>query len=220
MSEKAELAAVTAYFGVSWPELNEGLTYHDIVRPTDADSDIKLLNSWLQRIQNKQITIDGKVVFLPDTELRAGAELVYHRLPWREPDAPYLLEVLFEDDYLIVVNKPSGLQVLPGGLYQQRSILTQLQWHACKPTTTSSGCQKTHPVPVHRLGRGTSGILLCAKTKLCKSRLAAYFAEGTSVVEDKQTGLRRVECTQMLPLPCEVEKLFPIDPRLNKNISK
>lgn len=33
---------------------------------------------------------------------RAGAELVYHRLPWREPDAPYLLEVLFEDDYLVI----------------------------------------------------------------------------------------------------------------------
>ncbi|XP_015164106.1 RNA pseudouridine synthase 5 isoform X2 [Solanum tuberosum] len=205
MSEKAELAVVTAYFGVSWPELNEGLTYHDIVRPTDAGlmliefyfrkyKNSAPLQGWLQRIQNKQITIDGKVVILPDTELRAGAELVYHRLPWREPDAPYLLEVLFQDDYLIVVNKPSGLQVLPGGLYQQRTVLTQLQWHACKPTTTSSGCQKTHPVPVHRLGRGTSGILLCAKTKLCKSRLAAYFAEGTSVVEDKCTNS---ECNTM-----------------------
>ncbi|KAJ8557173.1 hypothetical protein K7X08_002798 [Anisodus acutangulus] len=54
-----------------------------------------------ERIQNKKITIDGKVTTLPDTKLRAGAELVYHRLPWREPDAPYLLQVLFEDDYLV-----------------------------------------------------------------------------------------------------------------------
>ncbi|XP_049382533.1 RNA pseudouridine synthase 5 isoform X3 [Solanum stenotomum] len=180
MSEKAELAAVTAYFGVSWPELNEGLTYHDIVRPTDAG--LTLIEFYFRKYKSSA-PLQG-----------AGAELVYHRLPWREPDAPYLLEVLFEDDYLIVVNKPSGLQVLPGGLYQQRSVLTQLQWHACKPTTTSSGCQKTHPVPVHRLGRGTSGILLCAKTKLCKSRLAAYFAEGTSVVEDKCTNS---ECNTM-----------------------
>lgn len=36
MSEKAELAAVRAYFGVPWPQRNEGLSYHDIVRPTDA----------------------------------------------------------------------------------------------------------------------------------------------------------------------------------------
>nr|XP_009589059.2 RNA pseudouridine synthase 5 isoform X4 [Nicotiana tomentosiformis] len=150
--------------------------------------------SFTRRIQNKQITVDSKVVTIPDTELRAGTELVYHRLPWREPDAPYLLQVLFEDDYLIALNKPSGLQVLPGGLFQQRTVLTQLQWHVSKLTTSSSGCRKTHPVPVHRLGRGTSGILLCAKTKLAKSRLAAYFAEGTSVVEDKYTNS---ECKKM-----------------------
>lgn len=61
--------------------------------------------------------------------------------------------------FQIALNKPSGLQVLPGGLFQQRTVLTQLQWHVSKLTTSSSGCRKTHPVPVHRLGRGTSGEL-------------------------------------------------------------
>lgn len=32
---------------------------------------------------------------------RVGSELVYHRLPWREPEAPYLLEVLYEDDDMV-----------------------------------------------------------------------------------------------------------------------
>lgn len=31
----------------------------------------------------------------------AGSELVYQRLPWKEPDAPYLLEVLYEDNDLV-----------------------------------------------------------------------------------------------------------------------
>ncbi|CAI9767473.1 unnamed protein product [Fraxinus pennsylvanica] len=57
---------------------------------------------------------------------------------------------------------------------------TQLEWCSRK-LTSSSACQEPHPVPVHCLGRGTSGILLCAKTKLAKSYLAAYFADGTSV---------------------------------------
>lgn len=35
---------------------------------------------------------------------RVGSELVYHRLPWREPDAPYLLEVLYEDDDMVNVS--------------------------------------------------------------------------------------------------------------------
>lgn len=58
--------------------------------------------------------------------------------------------------FQIALNKPSGLQVLPGGLFQQRTVLTQLQWWA-KKKNRSPACQESHPVPVHRLGRGTSG---------------------------------------------------------------
>ncbi|OWM70169.1 hypothetical protein CDL15_Pgr026019 [Punica granatum] len=139
------------------------------------------LQGWLQRIQNGQITVDGTVTTGPSTRFSDGSRLVYHRLPWKEPDAPYLLEVLYEDDDMIAVNKPSGLQVLPGGLFQQRTVLSQLQWRVRKKTS-SVASQGKHPVPVHRLGRGTSGILLCAKTKLAKTRLAMYFADGTSII--------------------------------------
>ncbi|KZV57479.1 RNA pseudouridine synthase 5 [Dorcoceras hygrometricum] len=178
------------WIGEPWPEFNDGIFYRDTVGQSDAGESIieyysrKYQNSaplhgWLQRIHNKQITVDGCVVTEPDTVLRGGAGLEYHRLPWKEPDAPYLLEILYEDDDVVALNKPSGLQVLPGGLFQQRTALTQLQRHVA----TTSGCQKAHPVPVHRLGRGTSGVLLCAKTKVAKSCLAAFFAEGTSVLE-------------------------------------
>ncbi|KAL3581438.1 hypothetical protein D5086_015770 [Populus alba] len=146
-------------FGSPWPDLNDGLFYNDA------------------------ITIDGEVVKEPKAILRDGMELVYHRLPWREPDAPYLLQVLYEDDDMIALNKPPGLQVLPGGLFQQRTVLMQLQWRASKGSS-SLAIQGSHPVPVHRLGRGTSGILLCAKTKVAKTSLAAYFADGTSLIGD------------------------------------
>ncbi|CAN1257976.1 RNA pseudouridine synthase 5 [Linum perenne] len=122
-----------------------------------------------------------ELVFFLLLLFRAGSALIYHRLPWREPDAPYTLEVLYEDDEMVALNKPSGLQVLPGGLFQQRTVLTQLQWWTDKEGS-SSASEGSHPVPVHRLGRGTSGILLCAKSKLAKTRFAAYFAEGTSLV--------------------------------------
>lgn len=181
-------------FGLPWPDLNHGLLYNDVVRASDSELTLiefyssKYKNSaplqgWLQRIRNGQITVDGEVVKDPSTILRVGLELVYHRLPWREPDAPYLLEVLYEDDDMIALNKPSGLQVLPGGLFQQRTVLTQLLWQATKKISPLS-CQEPHPVPVHRLGRGTSGILLCAKTKHAKTQLAAYFADGTSNIGD------------------------------------
>lgn len=34
---------------------------------------------------------------------REGSELVYHRIPWKEPDAPYLLDVLYEDNHLVSI---------------------------------------------------------------------------------------------------------------------
>nr|XP_028961662.1 RNA pseudouridine synthase 5 isoform X3 [Malus domestica] len=149
-------------FGLPWPDLNDGLFYNDVVRTPDSEltliefysskyNNSAPLQGWLQRIRSGQITVDGEVVRDPDTILRVGSKLAYHRLPWREPDAPYLLEVLYEDD---------DMKISP------------------------LSCQQPHPVPAHRLGRGTSGILLCAKTKHAKTQLAAYLADGTSKIGD------------------------------------
>lgn len=190
-------------FGVPWPDLNAGLFYTDVIKsPQNATMLIDFYSSkykssapvqgWLQRIQNGQITVDGLVVTNPEAVLSTGSKLTYHRLPWKEADAPYMLQVLYEDDEMFAVNKPSGLQVLPGGLFQQRTVLTQLQWKASKHGSSCFTCplvQQPYPVPVHRLGRGTSGILLCAKTKGAKITLASYFAEGTAVIgENKMPG--------------------------------
>lgn len=183
-------------FGVPWPELNDGIFYKDVVPSSDHETTLiqfyssKYGNSapvqgWLQRIQNGQIKINGRVVTDPNESVSAGLEVVYHRLPWKEPDTPYFLGILYEDDNMIALNKPSGLQVLPGGLFQQRTVLSQLQWQDSKQSTLLSS-QEPQPVPVHRLGRGTSGILLCAKTKIAKSRLSIYFADGTSLVGGKR----------------------------------
>ncbi|XP_058110065.1 RNA pseudouridine synthase 5 isoform X8 [Magnolia sinica] len=211
-----EKAPTRNAFGEPWPDFNDGLTYTDIVPPTSTTATVQNspkkcpriracsliefysskysnsapLEGWLQRIRNGQITVDGQVVTDPDTTLRVGSVLLYSRLPWKEPYAPYLLEVLYEDDDMVAINKPSGLQVLPGGLFQQRTVLTQLRWLAEKSSALRfsgiAAAQESHPVPVHRLGRGTSGILLCAKTKLARARLAAYFADGTAVVRENR----------------------------------
>ncbi|ONK62689.1 uncharacterized protein A4U43_C07F6940 [Asparagus officinalis] len=180
-------------FGIPWPELNEGVSYIDIIKSIDSGKTLiefyssKYKNSaplqgWMQRIKKGQITVDGDVVTDPDTVLSVGCEVIYCRLPWREPNVPYLLEVLYEDEDLVAINKPSGLQVLPGGLFQQRTVLRQLQWKAWRTNSSYStkyAEEEAHPAPVHRLGRGTSGILLCAKTKQAKVCLAEYFAKET-----------------------------------------
>ncbi|KAL9260101.1 hypothetical protein AKJ16_DCAP03283, partial [Drosera capensis] len=183
-------------FGVAWPEFNDGIPYHDTISRSHAGQTLihfystkhkssAPLQGWLQRIENGQVSVDGEVATDPDMVLRGGAKLVYRRMSWKEPDAPYLLQVLYEDDDLIALNKPSGLQVLPGGLFQQRTVLMQLLWRSSQSGELVP-VQESHPIPVHRLGRGTSGVLLCAKTKLAKVRLAACFAGATSVLRSNR----------------------------------
>ncbi len=67
----------------------------------------------------------------------------------------------------VAVNKPSGLQVLPGGLFQQRIVLTQLQWRSdSDDKQPTCGLTDLHEKdlwktsPAHHLGRGASGLSL------------------------------------------------------------
>lgn len=54
--------------------------------------------------------------------------------------------------------------------------------HTWNQNLCTNAKQQLHPAPVHRLGRGTSGILLCAKSKQAKTLLSAYFAKSTLIL--------------------------------------
>ncbi len=117
---------------------------------------------WRRRILVGQVLVDGQGVS-PDAPLRLGQWLTYHRPPWDEPDVPLDLTVLYEDADLVVVAKPSGLPVLPGGGFLAHTLLGQLQ--------RRYDADPHPPVPIHRLGRGTSGLLLLARSPLARSDL-------------------------------------------------
>ncbi|OLP19185.1 RNA pseudouridine synthase [Leptolyngbya sp. 'hensonii'] len=116
---------------------------------------------WQTRIIAGQIHLDG-VVVPAETPLKQGQTLTYHRPPWEEPEVPLAFEVLHEDADVLVVAKPSGLPVLPGGGFLEHTLLRQLQRQYPQET----------PIPIHRLGRSTSGLLLLARSALAKASLS------------------------------------------------
>jgi len=116
--------------------------------------------AWQQKLNNGEVTLND-VIATGSELLVAGQTLVWNRPPWLEPDAPQHFEVLLEDPHLLAVNKPSGLPTLPGGGFMENTLLRLVQRHA--PSAN----------PVHRLGRGTSGIVLFAKTTQAASHLTA-----------------------------------------------
>lgn len=101
-------------------------------------------------------------VTCPDFIVKDGQWLLYKRPPWREPELPLSslpLSIIFENDSVLIVNKPSGIPVLPGGRYYEHTLVRILR----KQRNLS---EDSFLSPVHRLGRGTSGALLFAKVSI------------------------------------------------------
>jgi len=136
---------------------------------------------WGERIAAGQVRVDDAVA-RADTLLRAGQLLTYHRSPWREPEVPRDFVVLHEDADLIAVHKPAGLPVLPGGGFLEHTLLHLLRQRYAD-----------RPAPLHRLGRGTSGVMLFARSHTARRALSADMRSGRL----RKTYRALVEGTQM-----------------------
>jgi 23S rRNA pseudouridine1911/1915/1917 synthase len=113
---------------------------------------------WRNRLQNGGVFLNGREVG-PDTVLDRGQWLIWRRPPWLEPDVPLAYAVLYEDEELLAVAKPGGLPTAPGGGFLEHTLLRLVRKHY------------PEAAPIHRLGRGTSGIVLFARTARARSVL-------------------------------------------------
>ncbi|MBM5808166.1 MAG: RluA family pseudouridine synthase [Cyanobacteria bacterium M_surface_10_m2_179] len=141
---------------------------------------------WIERLAAGEIWCNGQQL-RADAPLQAGDRLLWHRPPWQEAAVPVLSErsIVFDDGDLLVLNKPSGLPVLPAGGFLNHTLLAQLQgW-----VTAGRICAMAdQPRPVHRLGRFTSGLLVCARRSETRAWLSAQLRESTSGAADAASG--------------------------------
>ena len=86
------------------------------------------------------------------------------------------LEILFEDDDLIIINKPAGLVVHPGAGHREHTLVNALLNH-CAALSGIGG--KERPSIVHRLDKDTSGCLVVAKNDVTHRDLSKQFAART-----------------------------------------
>lgn len=166
--------------------MNQGWVYSD--RITSAEAGLSVLDFysnryrhssravWRDRITAGQIRQNGTPL-APDYCLEAGARLNYHRPPWEEPEVPLGFEVLYEDGDLMAIAKPSGLPVLPGGGFLTHTLLHQLRRRY----------PENPPIPVHRLGRGTSGVMVLGRSPLARTVLSRQLRESTATAQDPQS---------------------------------
>lgn len=128
-------------------------------------------------IEEGHVTVNGKptkVIYSP----RAGDQILIH-FPEARPaelkPVPLPLEVLFEDEDLLVLNKPAGLLVHPASGEEEVTLVHALLHHCRGQLSGIGGVER--PGIVHRIDRDTSGCLVVAKNDFTHAELSNQFKE-------------------------------------------
>ncbi|MGA1795698.1 MAG: RluA family pseudouridine synthase [bacterium] len=131
---------------------------------------------WKRLIEKGFITIEGHATH-PSYAVRTGDILEITIPPpepsTMEPEAMHL-DIIYEDDALLVLNKPVGMVVHPGAGHS-RHTLANAVLHHCPDLTGIGGTRR--PGIVHRLDKDTSGLLVVAKTEFAHHSLCAQIKE-------------------------------------------
>ncbi|MDX8537841.1 RluA family pseudouridine synthase [Mesorhizobium abyssinicae] len=129
-------------------------------------------------IRQGAVSIGGKVVEEAKRKMSAG-ERVAVEMPEPEPAEPrgeaIALDILYEDDELIVINKPAGLVVHPGAGNWTGTLVNALIHHCGDSLSGIGGVRR--PGIVHRLDKETSGVMVVAKTDRAHKALSEAFAD-------------------------------------------
>jgi 23S rRNA pseudouridine1911/1915/1917 synthase len=133
--------------------------------------------SFLQKaIRAGRVTVGGRTAERPKRPMAEGEE-VRAELPAiledRLDPEPIPLDVLFEDEHMLAVNKPPDLVVHPSRGHATGTLANALLYHCRQGLSDVNG--PLRPGIVHRLDRDTSGVILCAKTNAAHAGLAAQF---------------------------------------------
>jgi len=129
-------------------------------------------------IAEGQVEVDGAPASSASTKVAAGASFTINvpaavEAEAKPQDIP--LEIAFEDEHLIVVNKPAGMVVHPAAGNPDGTLVNALLYHCGGSLSGIGGVAR--PGIVHRIDKDTSGLLVVAKSDAAHEGLAAQFAE-------------------------------------------
>ena len=129
-------------------------------------------------IRDGRVAIGARTIRDPSYRVNAG-ETIAVSMPPAEPAEPQPenipLNVVFEDDEIIVIDKPAGLVVHPAAGHGSGTLVNALIAHCGESLSGIGGVKR--PGIVHRLDKDTTGLLVVAKTDRAHQALAAQFAD-------------------------------------------
>ena len=168
------------------PDLTDQYTVHVLQNASGARLDKWLADALPQTSRTRlRILIEQGAVIIADVPQRDPAyrikpgQMITVYFPKPEAARPMAqqmdLDIIFEDNSLIVINKPPGLVVHPAPGNPDKTLVNALLAHCGDNLQGIGGVRR--PGIVHRIDKDTSGLLVAAKTQSAHTGLAAQFAE-------------------------------------------
>lgn len=137
----------------------QGMRLDQVVADCVPQHSRNRLQTW---IKEGRLTVDGQVICEPKRKAHTGQKLVLTEAPSQDLTAfqpeNIPLDIVFEDEHLLVINKPAGLVVHPGSGNWQGTLLNALLFHY------PPSARIPRAGIVHRLDKETSGLMVVAKT--------------------------------------------------------
>lgn len=120
---------------------------------------------WLDRMARGEVVNGDGESLSPASPFRRGMRIFYYRELERETPIPFQEQILFEDEHLVVVDKPHFLPMTPGGRFVHETLLTRLKKKLDNPELT----------PIHRLDRETAGVVIFSRRQASRGAYQTLF---------------------------------------------
>ncbi|HKR11634.1 MAG TPA: pseudouridine synthase [Pyrinomonadaceae bacterium] len=121
--------------------------------------------TWKARMAKGEVRDETGRRVDPETAFRAGACIFYYRELENEKTIPFRERVLYQDEHILVADKPHFLPVIPAGKFLQETLLVRLR----------KQCAIEDLAPVHRLDRETAGVVLFSLNQKTRDRYTSLF---------------------------------------------
>jgi len=131
-------------------------------------------------IENKQVKLNNNLLISPSTKVKFEDQIIVNIVEENEKDIipkKIKLDIIFEDNDILVLNKPKGMVVHPGAGNNENTLVNALLFKYKKNLSNVNGTLR--PGIVHRIDKETSGLLVIAKNNLAHSNLGIQFSKHT-----------------------------------------
>lgn len=123
--------------------------------------------TWISRMSKGEVVDEKGKHLIPESLYRAGACIFYYRELDQETLIPFSETIIYQDEHLLVVDKPHFLAVVPAGRFLRETLLARLRLQG----------QPDSLVPIHRLDRETAGLVLFSRNAKTRGNYTALFRE-------------------------------------------